>query len=392
MDAETRPRLERRDTSEPRADTPGREHLPGDQREQSGREPDRRADGGDPDSAKRSRPRRLLLIVVGVLLGAALIAAGVLYWLNARDYVSTDDARIDGDITQVSSRIAGRVTRLLFADNQHVSPGQVLIELDPGDQQVRLDQARARQANAMAQLQQARAQLAVREAGLDQAKANVKVADADLFQARQNWLRFHRINPAATTQQQIDDADAAMRSQTARLAAAQQAVQGAQAQIEVADAQVAAAQASEKAAAAEEETTRLQLSYTTIVAPVGGRVTHRTVNIGDYVQPSQALFALVQDVLWVQADFKETELARMRPGQPVAISVDAVPGVTFHGRVNSFQSGTGSEFSSLPAENATGNWVKVVQRLPVKITFDGDEWKQHFLAPGMSAEPSVRVR
>jgi membrane fusion protein, multidrug efflux system len=116
------------------------------------------------------------------------------------------------------------------------------------------------------------------------------------------------------------------------------------------------------------------------------------VNVGDYVQPGQALFALVQDDLWVTADFKETELADMRPGQPVSISVDAIPDVTFHGHVNSFESGTGSVFSALPAENATGNWVKVVQRLPVKITFDGNDYQKYFLAPGMSVEPNVRVR
>ncbi|HSU06146.1 MAG TPA: HlyD family secretion protein [Acetobacteraceae bacterium] len=187
-------------------------------------------------------------------------------------------------------------------------------------------------------------------------------------------------------------ADAAFRSQTAKLAAAQQAVEGARAQIKATQGQLAAAQASLRQAAAGVESARLQLSYTTIVAPVAGRVTHRTVNVGDYVQPSQALFALVQDNLWVAANFKETELARMKPGQPVTIQVDAVPGVTFHGKVDSFEAGTGSVFSALPAENATGNWVKVVQRLPVKITFDGDGYHGYMLAPGMSAEPSVKVR
>ncbi len=375
----------------PRDDAPAREHAPEDRKREQGRNADERPDGDD-RARSSGRRRRPLLVAGGILLAALLIGGGVFYWLETRDYVSTDDARIAGDATQVSARVAGRVMRILFADNQHVGPGQDLVELDPRDQQARLDQARAQQANATAQLKQAGAQLDVRKASLDQAKANVKVAEADLFQAQQNYRRFHRINPAATTQQQIDDADAAMRSQTARLAAAQQAVQGAEAEIEVAEAQKAAADASVKAAAAEEETARLQLSYTSIPAPVGGRVTHRTVNVGDFVQPGQALFALVQDQLWVEADFKETQLAQMRPGQTVTIAVDAVPGVTLHGRVDSLQSGTGAEFSALPAENATGNWVKIVQRLPVKITFDGDDWKQHFLAPGMSAEPSVKVR
>ncbi len=218
------------------------------------------------------------------------------------------------------------------------------------------------------------------------------VAQADLTQARQDYERFHRINPHAVTQQQIDQADAAFRSQTAKVAAAKQAVEGAKAQVAAAQAQVTAAKAVEQQALAGVSTAKLQLSYTTIVAPRAGRVTYRTVNVGDYIQPGQALFALVQDGPWVQAAFKETELAHMRPGQPVTISVDGVPGVTFHGRVDSFQSGTGSQFSALPAENATGNWVKVVQRVPVKIVFDDDSYQKYFLAPGMSVEASVKVR
>ncbi|MDQ2804867.1 MAG: HlyD family secretion protein, partial [Pseudomonadota bacterium] len=357
------------DTRRPRDEAPAREREP--ERDRS-----LRGEGGEQvgeRGAKRPRRPRILLIAVGVVLGAALVAGGVLYWLQARNYASTDDARIDADVTQMSSRVSGRVTRILFADNQHVRLGKTLIELDPRDLQAKFDQARAQQANAGAQRQEADAQLAVRRAGLDQAKANAKVSEADLFQARQTYLRYHGINPAATTRQQIDDATAAMRSQTARLAASQQAVEGEQAQIEAAKAQVAAAAASVKEGAASAEAAALQLSYTKIPAPVAGRVTHRTVNVGDYVQPGQALFALVHDDLWVAADFKETELARMRPGQAATITVDAVPGVTFHGHVDSFQSGTGGQFSALPAENATGNWVKVVQRLPVKITFDDAE-------------------
>jgi membrane fusion protein, multidrug efflux system len=375
----------------PNGDAPVRERTMEDRLADQVGAPDERGRGSD--LVRSPKPRRRPLMVAGsVLLGVLLIGGAILYWLDTRDYVSTDDAQIAGDVTQVSARIAGRVTRILFADNQHVSLGQNLLELDPRDQRARLDQALAQQANAAAQLKQARAQLDVRKANLDQATANVEVADADLYQARRNFLRFHRVNPAAITQQQIDDADAAMRSQTARLAAAQQAVQGDKAEIEVAEAQVSGAEASVKSAAAETDTARLQLTYTTIAAPAGGRVTHRTVNVGDYVQPGQALFALVHDRLWVQADFKETQLAQMRPGQPVTIAVDALPGVMFHGRVDSLQGGTGSQFSALPAENATGNWVKIVQRLPVKITFDDDAWKHHFLAPGMSVEPSVKVR
>ncbi|MBN8906124.1 MAG: HlyD family secretion protein, partial [Rhodospirillales bacterium] len=174
--------------------------------------------------------------------------------------------------------------------------------------------------------------------------------------------------------------------------AARQAVGGARAQLAAAGAQVLAAEAQVQQADANAAAASLQLSYCTILAPVSGTIASRKVDVGNYVNPGQALFAIVQDDRWVTANFKETQLAHMRPGQDVELSIDAVPSVTFHGRVDSFQPGTGSAFSVLPAENATGNYVKVVQRLPVKIVFDDDRLKDHRLAPGMSVVPSIRIR
>ncbi|HJS87490.1 MAG TPA: HlyD family secretion protein [Acetobacteraceae bacterium] len=353
-------------------------------------EPGRPAD--TPTPTRRWYHRHPWLAGLGALVVLILLAGGVLWWLNARNYASTSDARIAGYVVQMAPQVSGRVTKLLFTDNQHVNAGQVLVAIDPRDYQAKLDQALAQQASAQAQVTQARAQLMVRQADLDQARASVAVAQADLTQAQKDYDRFRHINPAAVAQQQRDQADAAFRSATAKLTSAKQAVEGAEAQIEAAKAQVASAQAGARQAEAAVEGARLQLSYATLNAPVAGRVAHRTVNVGDVVQPGQALFALVQDELWVEADFKETELAGMRPGQTVTITVDAVPGTTFHGTVNSFQPGTGSVFSALPAENATGNWVKVVQRVPVKIVFDGTEYQKYFLAPGMSVEPSVKLR
>ncbi len=329
---------------------------------------------------------------LGAVAALVLVVGGVLWWLNARNYATTTDARVAGYVTQVAPQVPGRVTSLLFTDNQHVAAGQKLLEIDPRDYQAKLDQALAQKTSAQMLVTQMRAQLLVRRADLDQARANVTVTQADLSQAQKNYGRFRHINPAAVTQQQRDEAEATFHSATAKLTSAQQGVEGAMAQIEVAKAQVASAEAGLRLADATAESARLQLSYTTIMAPVSGRVTHRTVNVGDVLQPGQPLFALVRDELWVTADFKETQLAGMRPGEPVTITVDAVPGTIFHGKVDSFQSGTGSQFSALPAENATGNWVKVVQRVPVKITFDGTEYQKHFLAPGMSAEPSVKLR
>jgi membrane fusion protein, multidrug efflux system len=344
-------------------------------------------------SRRTERPvKRLLGLTLGALVLIALAVGGTLYWLNARDFETTDDAAVDAYTTQMASRVAGQVTKLLFADNQHVQAGQVLLQIDPRDYQAKVGQARAQQASAEAMLQQARAQVAVQQAAVDQAAANVHVAEAELVQARQDYERYQKINPNAVTRQQVEAATATFHSDQAKLEASRQTVGGAQATLQAAQAQVLAAQASLKQAEANTRAAELQLSYCTIIAPVSGMVTHRTVSAGNYVNPGQALFALVQDDRWVTANFKETQLARIRPGQAVELSVDAIPGVTFRGKVDSFQGGTGTVFSVLPSENATGNYVKIVQRLPVKIVFDDPRATEHTLAPGMSVVPAVRVR
>ncbi|HYZ23025.1 MAG TPA: HlyD family secretion protein [Rhodopila sp.] len=348
------------------------------------------------EAPTRPRPRRritrVLRLSLIVIAGLAVLTGGTLYWLDARHYETTDDAFIDAYTSQIAPRVAGQVTALLFADNQHVTAGQVLLRIDPRDYQARLDQALAQLASAEATRQQAQAQLVAQQANLRQTEANIAVAQADLVQARQDYDRFKTINPAAVTRQQIDTATATFHAAGARLEAAQASRGAAEAQVQSAQAQLAAAEASVKQAQANTETARLQLSYCTILAPVSGIVTHRTVDLGNYVGPGQPLFALVQDGRWVTANFKETQLADMRPGQEVTIDIDAVPAETFHGRVDSFQSGTGSVFSTLPAENATGNYVKIVQRVPVKIVFEDDRVNDYPIAPGMSVIPRVRVR
>ena len=340
----------------------------------------------------RGRLKRMLGLLLGALVVLGLIVGGTLYWLQARHFETTDDAEIDAYSTQVAPRVAGQVTKLLFADNQHVDAGQTLLVIDPSDYEARLDQARAQQASAEASVQQAEAQVVVQQASLDQDTANVRVSDADLLQAKQDYDRFRTINPGAVTRQQVDASTATFHSAQARLEATRQTVEGAQAGVHAAQAQVLAAQASLKQAAASLRTAALQLSYCTIIAPVSGMVTHRGISAGNYVSAGQPLFALVQDDRWVTANFKETQLADIRPGQDVDLAIDAVPSLTFHGRVDSFQGGTGTAFSTLPAENATGNYVKIVQRVPVKIVFDDARVKDYPLAPGMSVIPRVRVR
>ena len=341
------------------------------------------------------RGKRTAFVVLFLILGA-LGAGGVITWLAARHHESTDDAFIDGHVSQVASQIGGRVQALLVRDNQLVAAGQTLVTIDPRDMQVRVDQSIAQRAQAVAQLAQARATLDIRRADLGQAEANVKVAEADLFQAERDLTRYRAINPRAVTRQLIDNADAAERSTKAKLDANRQAVAGMKAQIEAAAASVSAAQASVATADADLANARLQLSYTRIVAPTAGLVTKRTVELGNYIAPGQALLAIVQPGLWVTANYKETQLTHMRPGQTVKIYVDAFPDAHLTGHVDSLQSGTGSVFSALPVENATGNYVKVVQRLPVRIDFDGNDKpdfnKDGLLRPGMSVEPDVKVR
>ena len=350
---------------------------------------DESRDASTADPPPKRGKRGVFVILALILIG--LIVAGVLYYLDARHYESTDDAFIDAHTSQVSPQIGGRVTAILVRDNQLVTAGQKLIQIDPRDMAVRLLEAQAQQAQTAANLAQVRASLAVRQSDLGQAEANIRVAEADLSQTQQDLARYRAINPRAITRQQLDNASAAMRAAAARRDANRQAAAGMRAQIDVARAQIGAAEASLAVDAAHVADARLQLSYTTVVAPAPGRVTRRTVELGNYINPGQAILAVVQPGVWVTANFKETQLTDMRPGQHVRVSVDAFTKHDLAAHVDSLQSGTGAIFSALPVENATGNYVKVTQRLPVKIVFD-DDVSGMALAPGMSVTPRVTVR
>ena len=281
--------------------------------------------------------------------------------------------------------------KLLVQDNQQVKTGDVLLELDPRDYQARVDQARASLAQAQAAFVQAQSQITVQQANVDQAQAQAQVEEANLNQSQQDLARYQALDPRAIARQTVQNTNQGVRAGQARVTAAQQAVNAARAQVKAAQAQAESAKAQIGQAHAQLDTALLNLSYCRIKAAVDGRVTQRTVDVGNYVSPNQALLAVVPGEVWVTANFKETQLAHMQVGQKVSIHVDAF-GVSLDGHVNSFQRGSGTVFSTLPAENATGNYVKVVQRLPVKITFDGEPWEQYQLAPGLSVEPRVTVR
>jgi len=354
---------------------------------------DRNRDGEQAsEKPPMSRGKKLLYWAIGLLVLAALVTGGVLYWLNSRHYETTDDAFIDGYISQIAAQVSGRVTRIAFEDNQQVKAGQLLVELDPRDYQVKLDQAQAQRTQAAAQADQSRAQLGLQKANLDQAAANVRVTEADLQQAQSDLARYRAIDPKAITRQQLDNSTSTTRSAQARLDANRQAVSGARAQVEAQRAAVAAADSSVRQADVAVANAELQLSYTHVVAPTDGQVTKRTVDLGNYVSPGQSLLAVVSSRMWVTANFKETQLALMRPGQFVRVRVDACPDFDINARVDSFQAGSGSVFSALPAENATGNYVKVVQRVPVRINFEQQDLSSCRMAPGMSVSPRVTVR
>ena len=338
----------------------------------------------------RSRPFRLLSLLI---IAAGIVAGGVQWWLQARQWESTDDAFIDTHMVMIAPQVAGRIARVLVEDNQQVAAGQLLVELDPAYFQAQLDQAMANRTAAAGNLAQAKAQQAVVQANVEQARAEVGVAEANATNAARQLQRTQPlVERQFASRQQLDNDVANARSTAANLVAAQKKLASAEAQLQAAASQIETAKANLKSAEAQEEQARLNLVYTRIVAPEAGRIAHKNVAVGDYVQVGQNVMALVPLKVWVTANFKETQLDYMRVGQPVEIRIDSYPDKVFHGHVDSFEAGSGAAFALLPPENATGNYVKVVQRVPVKIVFDTPPDPHFPLGPGMSVVPNVKVR
>jgi membrane fusion protein (multidrug efflux system) len=429
--------------------------------------------------------RKRKFIIIGAVVLVVLIIGGVSYWLYSRQFESTDDAFIDADITQVSPKVAAYVQKVYVEGNQYVHKGDLLVELNPQDYQLRLEQAKAQLENAkagyqsslanvsltkattnaaqqqarsniqtatsnvdqtraaanarQAQVAQARRAVTTARANLNQTRAQVPRAESDVRLAQVEYDRRSALFARGDiSRQSLDQALNALQTAQANLNAANRAVDAAQSRVDEAQANAAAAEdtyrqalaqinvsqsqvgesqgrladanaaperiavsqtstetAQAQIAAAEAAVSQAQqeLEYTKIYAPEDGFVTRKTVEEGQLVQVGTPLMAISQsDDIWVVANFKETQLENMQVGQKVTIVVDAYPNKEFHGHVESFQAGTGSRFSLLPAENATGNFVKVVQRIPIKIVFDDRPEDVKLLAPGMSAEPTVKVR
>lgn len=315
------------------------------------------------DLLKASSPLRLVITVVLVLV--ALIWGGSKIY-HSFLYVETDNAQIEGDIYPVISRVPGRVQQVLCSDNQKVAKGDTLVLLDPADYEVRRDMAEAALDNARASVS------AAGEAALAAAATGQKLS-ADLRRS-ENLRRQDVISPS-----EFDAVKAGALTSSAQHAAAESQHRAAAAQLKMREAELRNA--------------GLQLSYTTITAPADGHVSKKNVQPGQYVAPGQQLIALVgSKKLWVVANFKETQLENIRPGQPVSIKVDAYPGKEFEGEVESISSGTGARFALLPPDNASGNFVKVAQRVPVRILFTGKPDNEHKLAAGMNVVVEIRVK
>ncbi|HEY0793035.1 MAG TPA: HlyD family secretion protein [Chthoniobacterales bacterium] len=343
-------------------------------------------------SKKRSKGKIFALIVAAVLLAGV---AGYAYLRYARQFEGTDDAYLEGNLRPVSARVNGTVAEVLTDDNRPARSGEPLLRLDPRDLQVHLEEAKGDLLSADAAVPQATAQISEARAQLAQAEAGIAQTSAQLAKA---MLDFHRADELfkrnVSARAEYDTAVAARDVALANSASAAATREAAAATLHAAEAGERVALAKQGTAQANVRDAELQLSYATVSAPADGVVGKKSVEVGQRVQPGQALLAVVGTDNWVIANFKENQLARMQPGQPVQITVDAIADHSFAGTVESFSPGTGAKFSLLPPDNATGNFTKVVQRLPVKIRFTPESMRGYEgrLSPGLSAVVKVRVQ
>jgi membrane fusion protein, multidrug efflux system len=347
--------------------------------------------------ATRTGSRRLT-ILVAILLVLTLTGWGVRRYIFSRHHVTSDNAQVDGHITVVSPRIQGFIARVLVEENQHVKAGDTLVVLDDRDVRVRLQQAeaelrdaetavsqRGRAGQAEAQLRATQAQAASAQASVAAAQANFRKAAADL--ERYRGLAAKQIVSA----QQLDAAQAAYDAANANLLAAQKQAAAAGSQVSASGAAVRGADARVAAAQAAVDNARLQLSYTALLAPIDGMLAKRTAEPGAQVQVGQNLMSVVPESIWVTANLKETQLDKVRVGDPVDFTVDAYDDITFHGKVESLSPATGARFALLPPDNATGNFTKVVQRVPVRIAVEQSADPAHPLRPGMSVDVTIAI-
>ena len=349
-----------------------------------------------PAAPVKTPPNKRVLGVVAVIALIALGAGGRM-WYRSTHFVDTENAFVTGHVHPVSARVAGVVTKVLVEDNQLVRKGDVIAELDPVDQSTRIEQIQAQIGSAEQQVLQADAQVAQVRAQAAAAAAQIKQAEAQLVRARQDAERFGQLYTSemkAVSKAELDAANAGRAAATADVAARRENASAAQSQIAAAQSARDVLKAQVKVLQTQLKDAQNQLGYNQIVAPVAGRLGKRSVEVGVRVQPGQQLAAIVEDDVWVTANFKETQLEDLVPGQQVHITVDALPRHPLVGRVESFSPASGNQFALLPADNATGNFTKVVQRVPVKIVLRKEDVAQlqGRLVPGMSAVAEVELK
>ena len=391
MDART----ERSPSAEkPRLPAPRPEQLPPPQNPAEDRKAgDTQQATAKPPPSRRNRLREhWLLATVAVFLLIVAAIGGLLYWLSVRDYESTDDAFVAARSFSVAPKVGGYVTEVHVTDNQHVKAGALLARIDDRDYKIAVDQAKAQVAAAQANIDNIQAQIDSQHQQIDQAQAQVTQAEAQLKFSQQEEARAKDlVEKGAGTVQREQQTHSDLQAQQANTTRTKAALTAAQLGVKTLEAQLENARASLQQAQAQLDQANLNLQYTRITAAQSGRVVNLSGAVGTFATAGQSLMMFVPDDIWVVANYKETQLADMRPGQPVEFTIDAYPGRKLTGHIASVQPGSGTAFSLLPAENATGNYVKVVQRVPVKIIVDN--WPSDVaIGPGMSVVPWTKVR
>ena len=338
----------------------------------------------------KKKPNKVLPIILGIILLGG-IAFGIKEYIYYGKHIDTDDAQIDGDISPVVARVGGYVDSIFFEENGHVNKDQVLVKLDDHDYKLKVEQALAAQSGASAGIGVGESQIIAVAANSSSARAQVASAAARLEKATKDYDRYaNLVKDGSVTQQQFDQAKSDKDVAEATYRAAEDQYKSSLEQVGTSRNQLKVTHVGVTQKEADVDFAKLQLTYTTIKSPSSGIASKKNIQIGQLVQAGQTLFSVVNDnSLFVTANFKETQLTNLKNGQKVNIEVDAYPDLKLQGEVYNFSPATGAKFSLLPPDNATGNYVKVVQRIPVKIKINADKETMAKLRPGMSVNVSV---
>jgi len=331
--------------------------------------------------------------IISIILAIIVIIAGFYYYMHSASFISTDDAYIEGHNVQISPKVPGNIIKIYFDENRIVKKGELLIEIDSADYEVKYEQAVSAAEGAKAQKSASEQLISQSEKNMEQINADIDSVKAELSLAETELSRYTNLyKNRAASKQDFDRAETGYKSAKAKLDSFNKKLSAAHEQISISNSQSMVSVANIKQFQTVVKQAKLNLSYTKIFAPVSGMITGKSAEEGVYVQIGQPLFSIVPEKRWVVANFKETQLTNLKVGQSVDIKIDSYPNITFKGRIDSMQSGTGSSTSMFPPENAVGSFVKVVQRVPVKIVFTEEIDSKYVIVPGMSVIPQVKIK